>query len=335
MARPERRPLWRQVVGEVFWGRRGLVKVASVWLPLAVFGSLDDLGGRAKSSSVCLLILASVACWALGSILVNDLADRKADQAAGKHRWILRLPLWAGAFTVALLFALGALGPLTAGPAAASAYAGAVALGLSYSIGPLRLKTRGLWGPLAYSASGALAFVAVPWAWVGAGWRPLAVLAPAVFMDKWVNLYFHQVIDRDADRAAGTPTHSVVVGAERARGLLRGTTAAACVWLVGTVAFVALSLSSWRLAVAASTTVVVAAAALYGWRARRGPGEASALVRELPGTYLGLTFALFRAMPLVLLVRLALAEPPMWIVAGVAGLVLLIESWHSFRYRYE
>jgi hypothetical protein len=77
-----------------------------------------------------------------------------------------------------------------------------------------------------------------------------------------------------------------------------------------------------------------AAAGVHAWVARRSP-RASALVRELPAPYLGLTYALFRVLPPLAFARLALEEPAMWVVAGAAALSALVDSWHSVRYRYE
>ena len=77
------------------------------------------------------------------------------------------------------------------------------------------------------------------------------------------------------------------------------------------------------------------AVAKYAGLVRRRPDRASALLRELPPTYLGLTYAVLRILPLVLLARLAVEEATMWSVFGIVALLLAMESWHVFRYRYE
>ncbi len=307
----------------------------SLWLPLAVILSTGGLGDGEDAWLRCFRVFATVACWSAASILANDLTDVQIDRASGKERWILRFSLRWSVALVALLYGLGALNSgLADGAGALGAYLAAAALGLCYSVRPVRLKTRGLLGPLAYSSSSMFAFVVVPWAWMGSHWPALAVLAPAVLLDKWVNLHFHQVVDCESDRRNGVLTYCVAVGVERGRRSLKWAVLLASVWLLGTLIFVALSLTSWRLAVAGSGAVVVLAVGLYSRLVRRSE-SASALLRELHWTYLGLTYVLFRLVPLLLLARLSLREPAMWSVSGVVALLVLVESWHSFRYRCD
>jgi len=337
MALAESGPLWQQILGETLWGKRGLIKVNHLWLPLGVILSTDAFEQQRPLWLECLRILAIIACWSQASILVNDIADRQEDGSLGKLRWIDRLPTGLGAWVVALVAVFGALLIVQARATSwvLAAYAAATVLALLYSIRPVRIKERGVAGLLNYSLAGTIAFVVLPWVWFGSDWLTPVVLVPAVFLDKWVNLHFHQVIDYEADSRSGIRTYSVAVGLQCARRSLGWAAGLSSVWLLGTLAFVTLSLPTWRVAAAGAGAAVVLAVAVYARSVRRHPERASALLQELPWTYLGLTFALFRVLPLVLFVRLALAEPTMWAVFGVVASLLLIESWHSFQYHYD
>jgi 4-hydroxybenzoate polyprenyltransferase len=312
-----------------------MVKTVSLWLATSLLLAADRSAISVRTAERCIAILAAVACWVLVSIWANDLADRAEDRAAGKQRWIQRLPLALGAALVLALAAAGAAVVLVSGAsvAALGVYAGAVALGALYSLRPVRLKERGRLGLLAYSAAGAGAFAALPWAWLGGPWPLGALPAAAVLLDKWVNLHFHQVVDYEADRARGSGTYAVRVGPARARRTLRWAARAAGLVLVAVLAFAAARLLASREAVAAGA-VVATAAGVYAWR-RRGRGEEpSALVAELPPAYLGLTYATFRVVPLVLMCRLAFAAPVLWLPAGVLAATVLLESAQMVRYRY-
>ena len=199
---------------------------------------------------------------------------------------------------------------------------------------PLRLKTRGLWGLAAYSGSACLAYAVLPWAWVRAPAIALAAVCPAVFMDKWVNLHFHQVIDLDADRATGARTYAVAAGPDEARATLGWAAALASVAMVGGVACSAVSAGAWGWAVAGGALLTVVGMAAHVTRARRRPGH-TALVQELPRHYLGLTFALFRVVPAVLLLRLALTDPAMRGPAALFAMLLAAEMRHLVAYRYR
>ncbi len=334
---PEQGSLWDQMVSETIWGKRGVVKTITLSLPLAVMLSIDRPGGRQVTWIACLELFVAVGCWCLACILANDLTDREADRSVGKQRWISRLPAGAGVLAVTIVVGLGVLSLRLGGGGrlALGSYLAATALGVLYSLRPVRLKVRGLLGPLAYSSAVTLAFVAVPWAWLEAGWPALAVVALAVLLDKWVNLHFHQVIDCEADRSSGMRTYAALAGPDRARRSLKWAAALASLSMLGVLAFVTLSVPTLRHPIAGTGAVVALAVAKYAGLVRRRPDRASALLRELPPTYLGLTYAVLRILPLVLLARLAVEEATMWSVFGIVALLLAMESWHVFRYRYE
>jgi 4-hydroxybenzoate polyprenyltransferase len=337
MVAPESVLVWRYFARAIIWGKRGLIKSNALWLPLAVLLTKSAYAGERPMLVLCFQIFLTVACWSSASILANDLADRQRDRAAGKQRWICYLPKGVGVLILAVLFGLGAgLVVICSGKASASlSYGGAVALGLLYSIKPVRFKERGIWGLLAYSLSGTFAYVIMPWAWVGSGRVLLLILAPAVLLDKWVNLHFHQVIDYGADRTTQTRTHTAVLGLEQGRRLLKYFTAFAAVSLLTVLVYIVLLLPLWRMVILLAAGIIILAGALYTKVSRQRPDRASLLLRELSSLYLGLTYAVFRILPLILFVRLALGEPTIWIVVGAVALLMMLESWYAVRYRYE
>ena len=326
-----------QIASDNLWGKRGFVKKAHLWLPLSLLVARNASEGRLTTAAACFQVFLVVVCWGRASVLLNDLTDREIDRAAGKERWISRLPQWAAAFILASVAGAGVLVLVLSGAPgrALQAYAGAVALGLLYSVRPVRFKERGLWGMFAYSLCGTLGFVVVPWTWLGADWQLLAVLAPAMFLDKWVNLHFHQVVDYETDCSSGTRTLAVLIGLERTRISLQWVAVFASISLVAVFAFLGFLEPIWRLAIFTVCGGTVLSAALYTRRSRQHLAKATSLVRELPWPYLGLTYAVFRILPLILFARLALAEPTMWLLTGVVGLSLLLESQHSARYRRD
>jgi len=337
MAAAEFQPVWKQAIGESLWGKRGLIKTANLWFPLALMVSRNASGGLRLTAPVSLQIFAVVGLWSLASILANDLADWRDDRAGGKERWILHLQGRIRELVVAMLIGLGGLLIMAFGASSGSllAYGGAVALGLLYSVRPVRFKERGLLGPLAYSLSGTLGFVLLPWVWLESDWPVLAVLAPAVMLDKWVNLHFHQVIDYEADRKSGTRTYAVLAGPERARRSLKWAACLASLSMLVALAFLTVAVPGWRLITLAAVAAIVLAASGYIWMSRRHLARASALVRELPWFYLALTYALFRIVPLILFAHLAMLEPTMWVVFGLVGVLLFIESTYAARYHYD
>jgi len=293
--------------------------------------------GSAPLWLVCTVCFLAAVCRTQASTLANDIADLADDRAVGKERWIARLPGGLGVLVVAGLVGLGvvAMAAASAPVEALAAYLAATTLGLLYSIRPVRLKGRGLLGPIAFAASCVLVYVVVPWAWLRADGRLLAVLSPAVLLDKWVNLHFHQVVDYQADRLRGTRTYVARVGPERAHWTLWWTAWLASVSMLAVLALLALGGFRCGRVAAVAGMCVAALAVVYLRLARRRGAKGSSLVRELPWPYLGLTYGTFRLVPVVLLVALAFQERTMLIPAALAGLCALIDTWNTARYRYE
>jgi 4-hydroxybenzoate polyprenyltransferase len=316
-------------------GNRGLVKANMMLLPWAVMLAQGSGFLRTGTILTFFLLLLVVLAWLMTCILVNDLADSRDDRAAGKRRWINRLPPPARVAVTAVLVCLGP-GVLFLSNAPGRVlwtYAGSAALGLAYSLKPLRLKGRGLWGVLGYSVSCALAYVFIPGAWLGTSWRVLAVFGGAVFLDKWVNLHFHQVIDLAGDRAQGIETHAVRAGAARARQYLQYWAWSATLWYAFVlVEATATEPKGWKvagLAIVAGASImgVLSVACLSG---KMRPG--SSLVRELPPAYLASAFAVFRLLPLILILRFCLEAPALWPAGGTAFLLVGVESLMLIRY---
>ena len=318
-------------IGGTVWGPRGLIKLSHLWLPLAVL--LTAQGAQsAEAWADCLIIALVVGCWAQTCMLANDLVDRDEDRSAGKVRWIVRLPAGAGAAVVGVTLAAGALAAwlLAPSPRALLAYAAAAVLGLAYSVRPVRLKERGALGPLGYALSATLAFVCVPWAWLGGEARLVWLLSAAVLLDKWVNLRFHQIVDHGADSAASVQTQAVTLGAGVVRAQLSRDAWVAALYLIATGAYVVLDLPGGRVLAAVPAGVAVAGATAYAALRRR---SGTSLTAELPALYLGATFGVLRVLPLALLARLALRGPALWVVFLTAGAFTVLESVRSLRYR--
>lgn len=306
----------------------------SLWLPLALFVSTDGREGKEDLWRISFHLFVTVACSTLASILANDLADRHDDLAAGKRRWISQLPAGGGVALVTMLYGLGVLSLMLAGggTSALGAYLAGAALSLSYSARPLQLKARGFLGPLSYGFGGMFTFVVLPWLWLSSNWRAVAVLAPAVLIDKWVNLHFHQIVDYEADRSTRTRTCAVRAGLERARARLKCAAGLSSLSLLSVLAFLALEQPVWGVSTTVACLVVVLAVAFYIEFSRKRQDRVSPLMRELPWLYLSLTHAVFRILPIMLLAGCALREPEMWTIVCVVGSLVLLESWHLVRY---
>ena len=336
---PGRTSFWAHLARESLLGNRGLTKAVMALLTWAVIRTLEESrpvpGGDAAGF---FRILFVVVCWILVCILTNDLADRREDLAAGKKRWIARLPLGAAVLVITALFGGGLAAVLTAHipGGAAVVYASAAALGFLYSVRPFRLKRQGAWGILVYSLAGTAAYVVLPWIWMGASPWILAGLAPAVFLDKWVNIHFHQIIDHASDLGSGTQSYAVRAGIERAVGTLRTASAVAALWFAGVIVFVSwIQTSVWRALVLAVAVIIVLGSAYYSAASKRKARGGTHLVRELPFFYLGASYALFRATPLVLMARLALGHPGLIAPAAAAFVLVAAESFFVYSYRYE
>jgi 4-hydroxybenzoate polyprenyltransferase len=330
-----KKSIWKDIGCENVWGRRGLVKANSFWICLALLlltGNPEQAGWPVVTLAQ---IYLAVYFWVLVSILANDLSDFSRDAFAGKRRWIVSVS-YPGNWAIVIALSLAGLGLCILGRSPAGTrwvYLGATVIGLSYSLRPFRAKERGAWGLFVYSLSCTLGYVLLAWSWLGGPWSVLLVLCPAVFLDKWVNLHFHEILDHETDAERGVGTYAVRVGIQQAKlGLIR-VAALAAVSAAALLIFTLSRLPEGRIPMILGTGGVLALGSGYVLWARRRSKRSSALIQQLPWPYLTLTLTVFRALPLVLFFGLALKKAPFWTIAAPAAVTLLGESWYSFRYR--
>lgn len=327
--------LWKKIGRENVWGRRGLIKANSVWISLALLVLLRNPEESGALAVSCLQIYLTVCCWVLVSILANDLSDWGLDSASDKQRWIGAVS-YPGNWAIVIAMSVAGLGiGLIAGsPAGAKwAYLGATVLSLSYSLRPFRAKERGAWGIFIYSLSCTFAYVLIPWTWLGTPWPALLVLSPAVFLDKWVNLHFHETLDYETDAKVGIQTLAVRVGIRQARRWLYRTAGLAAAAAAALLAFTIARLPEGRILMMLGMIGVLAISTAYVlWERRRSTGP-TALVQALPWPYLASTLTAFRALPFFLIVWLASSRGSFWAIAAPALVSLVAESLYTFRYR--
>jgi 4-hydroxybenzoate polyprenyltransferase len=335
MSTAESVSLFRQIGGESLWGSRGLLKTNALWLPLAIY--LSEAQGRNAPPLVSLLLLfVCVLCWILVSVLGNDLTDCAPDKEAGKGRWICRLPGTAAAAVISAVMGAGVGAVFTAGRARSAAwvYAGALVLGLAYSIRPARLKERGAWGILAYSVSCALAYAVLPGVWLRSDPTSVAILTQAVLLDKWVNLHFHQVIDYQSDAARGTRTYAVRTRLPETGQTLRVFAGLASLGIAAALGYGLWLTPVWRLPAAIAAGGFIAAATAYVTWSRKRPAFKTDLIRLLPLPYLVLSLVVLRLLPVIFLTRLAFESGPLRPVAAACAVLISVELLHLRRYRY-
>lgn len=335
---PEVRSIWMLSLGEIFFGARGIPKMSHLWLPLALL--FDSTTQPKTAMDRSLFLILAVLCKVQFSILINDLSDRRFDSAVGKERWIGRLPGPVGYAIVFSFLAAGLVAVFLGGGSLPTtvAYMASVFFGLFYSLRPLRFKERGIAGLVVYSLSSVMIYVVVPWTWFDAGLWPLIFLSAAVGSDKWIQIHFHQVIDYRADVKNGTRTYALQAGLDRARSSLRQAARFSSLCMLSLIGFIvvfagrALMQAIVLLALAAA----VAVSKIYTDRTKNHPSpRSSALVRELPWIYLGLSFLVFYVLPPVLFFFSAQQERRLWILAVLSFLFLVGMSRQSLRYQYR
>jgi 4-hydroxybenzoate polyprenyltransferase len=194
--------------------------------------------------------------WALLAILAiavfgyvqNDICDVEADRHAGKPNRMTGMGRVGRVTWLAMPAALALLFALSTGDAVVVLLVGAnLLMPTLYSVSPIRLKERGIWGALADAAG----VHVLPMATVA---RAVTLMVPptmarTVFVVTalgWAafaglrGIIVHQVVDRDADHAAGAETFGGRLGAIRARALImRGLLPAELLSLVVFLALVA------------------------------------------------------------------------------------------------
>ena len=339
----KRRSLLLQALRQVFLERRGILKMGQVWLPLSLilFSGTRLAPGPHAELHASLFFLYAVVSKGLATILINDLTDREIDRRAGKERWITSLPSPAGIMIPVLLLASGFPALLLAGGGlfVLASFTATVALGILYSLKPVRFKERGFWGPLAYTLSAAILHALVPWALFHPAFWLLPLLFIVVTGEKFVQMLFHQVLDFDSDREEKVGSFAVRAGREKAGRTLRliliFALAADAVLLVCALFLVAKKQLTFLWLLGPACLLAVCAAGLYAKVISKKAGASTALTERLPWPYLGISYVIFYLLPPLLFLILSLRRQEMWTLTALSSLWLLGISFNIFRYDPE
>ena len=324
---------------EIFGGARGISKMSHLWLPLSVLLISDSAMDLKTYPYRSLPLILAVFFRVQFSILANDLSDRQIDLTIGKNRWIGNLPRPVGFLVVLACLAFGLVAVIlwSGSIGTTLAYVASALLAIAYSQKPFRFKERGILGLIVYALSSILIYVLVPWMWFNAEPWSLLFLVAAVGSDKWIQLHFHQIIDYPADLKTGTQTYAVQAGLIRARSSLKMASLITSLCLAAMTAYIAVI--AGRAVVFIFVLIALIAgmilSRIYIAEMKKQKVCSSTLVRELPWFYLGLTFIVFYALPLILFFFAAWQEPRMWILVAVALFFLASMSMQSHRYQYK
>ena len=258
------------------------LRVASWWWKLApiaaaIYATAYQLNVSLLSlTPLLLLAFAAVALQATYVSLINDLSDRTEDLASGKRNGLLGKPPSTIAMMLGCCIVPGALFAYQwrHDPLLVILYLAGWAAFAAYSLPPLRLKARGIWGVIA-DASGAhllptLFGVVLVCHWQAVPIDPAWFTAVAVwsFCYGLRGILWHQLIDRDQDMTAGVRTFVAGHSLETLRRTAHviafpcEVAALACMlWLAGSVFaatfFVLYVLWKWRRSWRFSSPVIV------------------------------------------------------------------------------
>jgi 4-hydroxybenzoate polyprenyltransferase len=180
-------------------------------LPFITAGALLLAPAHASPLRIIAMMI-TVAMWAAFGYGINDVADKDADDRAGKPNRAVHLSQ-ASSIAFLMLTSGGALAMCrlwAADAAAISLLVAGLVLAAAYSIGPVRLKGRGAWGLIAAAAAQWSVPILAVSAAQPAGWqRPaawsLSVLGLAIGL-RWMAV--HQLHDAAADRRTGVRTYA-------------------------------------------------------------------------------------------------------------------------------
>ena len=82
----------RHAIKEIFLGKRGIVQMDTMWLPLSVMLLSDSQDGEMPPVTLSIYLIVSILCWGFVCTYINDITDRKQDMVAAKKRWLACLP---------------------------------------------------------------------------------------------------------------------------------------------------------------------------------------------------------------------------------------------------
>lgn len=314
--------------------------MSHLWLPLLLILLTHPASDLKLLSISSLYLFFAVFCKVMFSIQVNDICDKKEDDAVGKTRWIGYLPDYMGIIITTLLAMIGLATVIVANGSikVVLSYSATILLGLFYSLRPVRFKERGIWGLFVYALSATIIYVLVPWTWFESRLIVLILLFSTVMSDKWVQLNFHQIIDYKADLDSGTQTFAVRMGMIRTRSVLRLALVFASFSMLSLLfyaTFFVMQEIVHKIIILVISTAIVAASGIYVRIEKKKTRTPSDLIKELSWIYLGFTYLLFNVLPPVGFIYLALKEPFMWILAVISSMTSLGISLHSVRYKYS
>lgn len=189
--------------------------------------------GTAPAELLRLYFLAAVFCVGQAAAFgyaINEWADGKSDELAQKPNSMAGLKLRSRAFSVLLPLLAGGGAALAGGfgPAANTVLALEFFLVAAYSLYPLRLKERGVWGVMADALSSGF----LPGLFIVLAFSRKAPDIPlrAVIFDVFLltqllaagikGILTHQDLDRENDRAAGVATFALSTGPAALRRIL-------------------------------------------------------------------------------------------------------------------
>lgn len=176
-----------------------------------------------------LVVIAALVPVASYVCVINEITDRRDDALAGKPNCMIGRSLgYRAAWVVACLASgVGGLWALQGNTIAMRLYTANWLAFTLYSVPPVRLKARGVWGVVADASGGQL----LPTLWTaaflaggGSGSVPrgfTAALGVWAFALGCRGILAHQLRDLVADRVAGVATLAARLGADRVQFLLR------------------------------------------------------------------------------------------------------------------
>lgn len=257
-----------------------LLRLRDVWdkiLHLAGCAALSWVhSGRTGASASALgLYVAGVAALIIGGYAVNDAADHDQDLRAGKNAGKAAVPKAHSLAAAVAFLSLGTVLVLAVanGTAARALAIGTVLLGVAYSVPPIRLKERGIWGVLAGAAAQRPALFLVWAATLGARAALAVVLSLWLFFIGAVGILGHQLLDRRRDRTGSVRTFVLRNGVRPAVCLIALCAAVAALAALAPLAFLPFD-QAWPLV--ASLIIMSAVSAGKALKASRKIGPLDA-----------------------------------------------------------
>lgn len=323
------------IIKESILGRRGIIKRSTIWLPLALSIQTQETISLRESFFLSVYVIIAVQCFGMTSIFVNDINDISYDSDVGKKRWITQLPEWK-AYIIVTSFALtGFLFVLTTGKSViVPLYLCGIFFGYFYSLSPFRFKGRGILGLFSYSIATTVIYSLIPGTLFNMDLSLLLCVSCTIFLDKWVNLHFHQVTDYNDDCRTGLKTYAVTRGIKKARSTLKNMThIASLAMLLLLIVIIMLEISLFiQCVMIMVSAAVITSIFIYYREYHKNSKDLSGLLKELPWYYLGLTYLLFRVFPPLLFIELSIIEPVFWVMAFLGLLSMAGESFYYSRY---